>query len=102
MMDEKYIPTILINCANATLPIEVKQVRINPSKSGAGFSAAQRGANIRGMSQADLATLTEVVIRGVVYIYNEPDTQTLTIPGEELAQPSDEAAQPEDNTLSSR
>ncbi len=93
MMDEKFIPTLLLKCANATLPIEVKQVRINPSKSGAGFGGGQARSNIRGLNQMSLDDLTEVIIRGAVYIYNEPDTERLTIPGEDLAQPGDEIAQ---------
>ena len=102
MMDEKFIPTILLKCANATLPIEVKQVRINPSKSGGTFGStngARGNANIRGVDQAAMATLTEVIIRGAVYIYNEPDTARLTIPGEELAQPGDEVAQAGDGAV---
>ncbi len=94
MMDEKFIPTLLLKCANATLPIEVKQVRINPSKSGAGFGGNRSSrSSIRGLNQMSLDDLTEVIIRGAVYIYNEPDTDRLTIPGEDLAQPGDEIAQ---------
>ncbi len=37
LMEQKAIPSLMIECANATLPIEVKRVRINPSESGAGF-----------------------------------------------------------------
>jgi hypothetical protein len=39
LMEQKAIPSVLIECANATLPIEVKRVRINPTQSGAGFPA---------------------------------------------------------------
>jgi hypothetical protein len=38
-MQQKAIPDVLIECANAALPIEVKRIRINAEKSGAGFDA---------------------------------------------------------------
>jgi hypothetical protein len=38
-MQQTAIPTVLIECANAALPIEVKRIRINPEKSGVGFTA---------------------------------------------------------------
>lgn len=89
MMDERYIPRILIECANATLPIEVTQLRINPDKSGVGFGGA--GANSRSSSSMVKSArgMTDVEIRGAVYIYNEPDTDKLTIPGEEELADSD-------------
>jgi hypothetical protein len=34
MMDERYLPSILVECANAPLPIEVQRLRINKEKSG--------------------------------------------------------------------
>jgi hypothetical protein len=34
MMDQKWLPQVLIECANATLPIEVQRVRIDAEKSG--------------------------------------------------------------------
>lgn len=33
-MDERYLPKILVECANAPLPIEVQRLRINAEKSG--------------------------------------------------------------------
>jgi hypothetical protein len=34
MMDQKWVPRMLVECANAPLPIEVKRLRINEEKSG--------------------------------------------------------------------
>ncbi|RIK79560.1 MAG: hypothetical protein DCC67_10340 [Planctomycetota bacterium] len=34
MMDQKWIPRVLIECANAALPIEVQRLKINAAKSG--------------------------------------------------------------------
>ncbi|WP_428308677.1 hypothetical protein [Lacipirellula sp.] len=33
-MDERYLPKILVECANAPLPVEVQRLRINAEKSG--------------------------------------------------------------------
>jgi hypothetical protein len=43
MMDQKWLPRMLVECANAPLPIEVKRLRINPEKSAAGFSMETTG-----------------------------------------------------------
>lgn len=93
MMDERWIPRILIECANAALPVEVKQLRINPDKAGGNFggrATGGRGSRIRGLS--DDANLADVEIRGVVYIYNPPATEQLTIPGDDEAAGADEVA----------
>ncbi len=86
-MDQRWIPRVLIECANSALPIEVKQLRINASQSGTGFSGGRSGRTrrpSRGLKGiAPDANLAEVEIRGVVYIYNAPDTETLTVPGDE-------------------
>lgn len=34
MMDERWLPKVLVECANAPLPIEVQRLRINAEKSG--------------------------------------------------------------------
>jgi hypothetical protein len=80
-MDQRYITPLLLECANAPLPIEVKQVRINPQLSMAGIDSNAAG----GYSTSSLpsgATLDTsdpnsaiVEIRGVVFIYNEPTTE---------------------------
>ncbi len=38
LMQQRAIPTLLVECANATLPVEVRRVRVNAEKSGVGFS----------------------------------------------------------------
>ncbi len=88
-MNQRWIPQVLIECANAALPIEVQQVRINPSEalSGFGGTTGQRkpfrnNKNAGGSSPG----MVDVVIQGVVYIYNEPAEKSLSIPGDEEAQ----------------
>jgi len=85
MMDQRWIPRVLIECANASLPVEVKQVRVNPSQSGVGV-LGKSGATRQSRALTDMppdANLAEVQIRGVVYIYKEPAAQELAIPGDD-------------------
>jgi len=95
MMDQRYIPQLLIEFANAALPVEVKQLRINPSKSRLGVGKKNSGSN-RSTSQylkgvVPDANLAEVEIRGTVYVYNEPDSEALKIPGVEEEQLADDS-----------
>ena len=85
MMDQRKIPRLLIECANAALPIEVKQLRVDASKSGSGvLHKSSSRSNSKGMQgMAPDPNLAEIELRGVVYIYNEPDTETLTVPGDD-------------------
>ena len=84
MMDQSWIPHVLVECANAALPVEVKKLRINPDQSGVGFGT--RGSPGRSSSQRGLGSLgdddslVEVELQGVVYIYNQPDKTKLGIP----------------------
>lgn len=98
-MDQGYIPQVLVECANAALPIEVQRVRINPEKSGADFAAGgaigggyaggYRGGE-GGMEMGSYAQpgavpsdFVTVEIQGLVYVYNAPDPAVLTVPGGE-------------------
>jgi hypothetical protein len=38
-IDQREIPKLLVECANSTLPVEVRQLRVNPSKPGSGSSS---------------------------------------------------------------
>jgi len=96
MMDQQWIPQVLLECANAALPVEVKQLRINPSQSGVGFGgmnarASSRSIGIRGLPKD--STLAEVEIRGRVYIYNEPSNEQLHIPGDDTEQLADASSE---------
>jgi hypothetical protein len=111
-MDPRWIPQVLVQCANAPLPIEVKRLRINPEKAlegfdatfgggmggeGGGYRGAFGGGGGRGFGgeggftpslagTAPSANLVSVELHGVVYIYNPPDPAVLTVPGgEDLA-----------------
>jgi hypothetical protein len=114
-MDQRWIPKVLVECANAALPIEVQRLRINPDKSGAGFDAMAGGGGEGGMYRggggmyrggeggmssyatpgAVPADFVTVEIQGLVYIYNPPDASVLAVPGGEedlAAAPAEEVA----------
>src|SRR5688572_23576382 len=104
-MDPRWIPIVLVQCANAPLPIEVKRLRINPEQAAEGFdmTMGSTGAGAEGMGRmgggyrgggfsAPMATATPgapsadmvtVELHGLVYIYNPPDSTVLTVPGAE-------------------
>jgi hypothetical protein len=79
-MDQRWIPQVLIECANAALPVEVIQLRVNPNKSGLGTKGLI-GSNANGGD----TNLADVEIRGIVYIYNKPD-ESVEVPGMESDQ----------------
>jgi hypothetical protein len=79
IMDQRWIPHLLIECANAALPIEVKQVRMNPGQGAQGY---EQGGGYGGTTtsvqglEAD-PSMAQVEIKGVVFIYNEPDANLI-------------------------
>jgi hypothetical protein len=87
LMDQRYLPLLLIECANATLPIEVKHLRINPDQSGGQFAAgtASRGGSVRMGDVEGADTLAQVEIRGVVYIYMRPNAVSLGLTSDDVA-----------------
>ena len=98
VMDQRWLPQLLVECANADLPVEVDQVSINPESSNGIFGGAissvrsrtptSRTTNVDSKSDPNVAT---VLISGVVYIYNEPDQSVLSMPG--LDEPGQENLQ---------
>jgi hypothetical protein len=111
-MDQRWIPKLLVECANAPLPIEVQRVRVNPEQSAtgtiggtgggmgqegmmggrsgfsSGYSSGASGfaggsANAPPMPPAIAADYATVEIQGLVYIYNEPSAEQLSVPGAE-------------------
>ena len=106
-IDQREISRLLVECANSPLPVEVRQLRINPVKQGGGSSpAAPRAdqATLRnklggsmgggtgklsgGAVSAPAASATAAVsdaeanempieLLGIIYIYNKPDMSKL-------------------------
>jgi hypothetical protein len=82
-MDQRWLPHLLIECANSPLPIEVKQVRINPEKSTAGFGGSMSGSQTMipgGGTLPNDPNFAQVEIKGVVFIYNEPTSDPSAAP----------------------
>ncbi len=76
VIDEREIPKLLVECANSPLPVEVRQLRINPDASSGSSSKATapgQAAEIQGVGSYDVP----VQICGIIYIYNPPDTAKL-------------------------
>jgi hypothetical protein len=102
-MDARWLPQLITTCANEPLRVEVQEVRINPSDGGsvsasggpAGFGGGpgmggQPGANI---FQEHTGILTfsaqphvkNVVVQGIIYIFNKPNLNILAPPAEQTA-----------------
>lgn len=89
LMDQRWISQLLVFCANQALPIEVQGLRVNPDKAAAGFGGEGRmGGNSRmhGVDPQASEGMATVYVRGVVYIYNPPNQEELTVPGAEQDQ----------------
>ncbi len=87
IVEQTWIPQLLVACANAALPIEVKQLRINPQQSGAGYATQSSAGNApRNLeSEGDTTALAELEIQGVVFIYNRPDQEMLRLADQQQA-----------------
>ena len=82
-MDQRAIPRLIANCTNQPLQVEVQQVQIKPSGAS---SDGRRQSNFRdssgGVDTFDAQpNVVTVVIHGIIYILNEPNTSTLQIAG---------------------
>lgn len=89
-MDQRSLPQLISECANAPLQVEVQEVRINPADDGAGgYGRGGYGGGGRGeasgygsaavTTNVDMAPEQEpnmktVVLQGTVYIFNPPST----------------------------
>ena len=86
-MDQRRLPELITECANAPLQVEVEQVRINPTTSGgAGGGFREGGRSGASTSQPGEPMVPEhephmkrVVIQGIISIFNPPtDDETTT------------------------
>ena len=102
-MNVKNLPRLLVNCANAPLTVEPTQVTINPdqapsARSGGGDRGGTLGRGAKSpprrsapnkpgasfgrgggttLKDEPERAIANVVIQGIVYIYNPPDRATL-------------------------
>ncbi len=94
-MDQRWLPQLISECANAPLQVEVQEVRINPADGGAsgggsggyggGGGYGGRGGDSYGASGAAMGVemmpeadpmMKTVVLQGTVYIFNPPTEAT--------------------------
>ena len=83
-MDQRWLPQLISECANAPLQVEVQEVRINPADGGTatgggGYGERGGGYGLSGGQQEGVEMTPEaepnmkmVVLQGVVYIFNPP------------------------------
>ncbi len=72
LMDQRKLPELMAACANSPLPIEVRQVLMTFTDSDGKQQLQEPGVKSdRNPFDA------EIEIRGIVYIYNEPDEKRL-------------------------
>ena len=86
VMDQRELPRLLAECANSPLPVEIKQLRVNPGKSNSGSSGGSRSAKptaaagntgtARGGTKAESTSYeVPVELMGIIYIYNRPPSE---------------------------
>jgi hypothetical protein len=81
-MDQRWLPQLITECANAPLQVEVQEVRINPAETGSGGGYSRGGDMQYGPASGAMAAvemapdlepnMKTVVIQGIVYIFNPP------------------------------
>jgi hypothetical protein len=99
-MDQRWLPKLIAECASQPLQVEVQEVRVNaadamdPNVGGGGgpmmmggseFGAGggslfQEQAGIQGFPAQ--SNVVNVVIQGVIYIFNKPDPTKLKVSDE--------------------
>jgi hypothetical protein len=92
VMDQREITRLLTECANYPLPVEVRQLRINPGSAGAaqagGGAAPARGPAAATSSPGDAFDVT-VEIHGIIYLFNPPDPVKLGAEATAAAAPAE-------------
>lgn len=105
-MDQRWLHFLIAALANAPLQVEVDEVRLNPvsADSGSGDAVGFRPKRLRalelagkgaasgfdsGSSRGDVSAfprephIANVILRGTVFIFNEPDSNVLSVDGQE-------------------
>ncbi|HEY4232387.1 MAG TPA: hypothetical protein VGM76_03105 [Lacipirellulaceae bacterium] len=90
-MDQRWLPHLISECANAPLQVEVKEVRINPSETGGSAGYSRGGREMGGgygsssgqegdqMGPEAEPNIKHVIIQGIIYIFNEPNTAAIQV-----------------------
>jgi hypothetical protein len=87
LVDQRQLDKFLIAFRNTTMPLEIKQVRVNPQEVTPmiGPAAAAQGGYDRrdsGSSAVDMGGTVTVELRGVAYLFNAPDQGKIGAGGE--------------------
>lgn len=94
VMDQRWIPQLIAECANAPLQVEVEEVLINPSgQTGGGYGGGGYGGGGYGaeygssgaagdsvMTPEEEPNIKPVVIQGIIYIFNPPSQEAESAP----------------------
>jgi hypothetical protein len=75
-IDQREILRFLVECANSPLPVEVRQLRINPSKSSSNSPSSPTGGPKAAASEGASYDVP-LELHGIIYIYNKPNTAKL-------------------------
>lgn len=103
VMDQRWVNRLVVELANAPLQVEVNEVRINPKdtessgggggfggRSGGGFDGGG-GSPLGGAGSSEALVFNRrpnvvpVILQGIVYIFNEPDSTLLEVEGADEA-----------------
>jgi hypothetical protein len=101
-MDARWLPQLITTCANEPLRVEVQEIRINPpdigSMEGGGRSGGFGGGPMGGGNLTNLFPehngiqsfpaqphVKNIVIQGIIYIFNKPNLNILAPPTEQTA-----------------
>ena len=76
-MDPKEIPQLIVNCANADLPVEIQQVRVNVDAGGRSKRIEAPVLSQEDRNAGRKVPHVEVSMQGVIYIFNPPNTDKL-------------------------
>lgn len=87
LMDQRLIPVLITECANAPLPIETRQVRISMETVDSIRKQAAVTGNAEVLQQSPHDAI--VTVRGVVYIYTKPDEKDTPEEKQKLGKGSD-------------
>ncbi|MBN2473749.1 MAG: hypothetical protein JXB62_04035 [Pirellulales bacterium] len=86
LVDQTMLPKLMVECANSTMPIEIRSVRLWPNEGSlfnpneAGKPALTRGKSTQSSDAAADATAYRYIpveIEGIICIYNPPDMELL-------------------------
>ncbi len=91
VMDQRELPNLLAEFANSPLPVEVKQLRINPKSTGKKSTGSTNSSsgNKAAVNKSDTNTFElPVEILGIIYIYNKPPTEAAPAGGAAPAAPA--------------